>query len=288
MKLAAPVITVDLEEWFHLLEIDGVEESRWGLLESRIEANTERLLTLFEEHGVHATFFSLGWIAGRYGALLRRIVKAGHHVGCHSNAHALVSQETPDQFRSETRRAMATIADAISKPVNCYRAPGFSITPNTLWAFDELLELGVKVDCSVLPGRHAHGGLGTGFPALPFKLELRGGSLRELPMSMANLGPLRLPTAGGGYFRLLPFFLMAHWADNAPYVMTYFHPRDFDEGQPRLPGLSRFRGFKAYVGIRGAYDKLDRFLGRFNGRSVAEADQQIAWGSVPTVKLVGE
>lgn len=285
MRNGAPIVTIDLEEWFHLLEYALPSVDAWDTLESRVEANTERILELLELHHVRATFFSLGWIAGKYGHLLRRIAAAGHHVGCHSDVHSLVHQQTPAQFREETRRALETISAAVSAPVDCYRAPGFSITESCPWAFEILLELGVRTDCSVFPGRHAHGGTGARFPAVPFRLALPNGQLDEFPMAVTSGALLRVPFAGGGYFRLFPSALIERWASAAPYVMTYFHPRDFDPGQPRLAGLSRLRRFKTYVGLAGSLAKLDRFLGRFGGRSVAEARAQLDWSAAPLVRL---
>jgi polysaccharide deacetylase family protein (PEP-CTERM system associated) len=285
-RIAPPVITVDLEEWFHLLalETDTIPSvEAWGSLESRVEEGTERLLGLLESHGVRASFFCLGWIAERYPQLLRTVARAGHHIGCHSYAHSLVYKQSPQQFREETRRALGAISDALSAPIDCYRAPVFSITRSCSWAFDVLLDLGIRVDCSVAPGRHAlleHGGQ---LPTTPFRIVREGGTLDEFPLSVKRIGPLSVAIAGGGYFRLLPFSVIARWTESAPYVMTYFHPRDFDPGQPVAPGLSCIRKFRSYVGLTTSFGKLDRVLARFGGRSVAEAHRAEDWSSVPVV-----
>jgi hypothetical protein len=126
---------------------------------------------------------------------------------------------------------------------------------------------------------------GLGIPATPFRLSLAGGCLDELPVSMKQVGPIRAAVAGGGYFRLLPFAVIERWAAAEPYLMTYFHPRDFDPGQPVVAGLSRLRRFRSYVGLRGALGKLDRFLGRFGGQSVLEAHRDLDWSTVPVVEL---
>jgi len=281
-----PIITIDLEDWFHLLECDAIPSvAGWSGLESRIEANTVRLLDLLAEQDIKSTFFSLGWVAERYPSLLRRIVDAGHDMGCHSHLHTLVHQQTPKAFREETQQAIDRIQDAISTRVTCYRAPGFSITGASIWAFQELAGLGITMDSSVFPGRHSHGGTDTLFAGSPFLIETGGCTLKEFPISLTRVGPIQVAYAGGGYFRLLPGFLIHRWIRKNPYTMTYFHPRDFDPGQPRLQGLSLGRSIKSYVGMDGAFRKLQAMLSTFGGCSLTEADREVSWASVPCVRL---
>ena len=216
---------------------------------------------------------------------VRKVASAGHQIGCHSGTHSLVHLQTPAAFREETRRSISAITEAISAPVECYRAPGFSITPSSFWAFEILRELGITTDCSVFPGRHAHGGTGTAFPSTPFRIQVNGQTLMEFPMSLASLGPVQVAFAGGGYFRLLPLSWISRWTRASPYVMTYFHPRDFDPDQPRIQGLSPFRSFKAYVGLKGSFAKLDQYLGQFGGQSLADAQHLIDWKQAPSLQL---
>jgi len=283
---ACPVITFDLEEWFNLLECDAIPPAEnWGSLESRVEANTDLLLDLLDKRGVKATFFVLGWVARHYPALIRKIASLGHELGCHSDLHTLVWTQTPGAFREETARALGAIGDAAGAPVLNYRAPGFSITEKCMWAFEILLDLGIITDCSVYPGIHAHGGMRSLFPSVPFRLGVGERTLKEFPVSLAGLGPLQLAFVGGGYFRLLPLALISHWTRQRPGAVTYFHPRDFDPGQPRIQGLSAARRFKAYVGIGGATRKLDRFLERFGGQTLAQASAAITWDTSPLVRV---
>ncbi|WP_257313851.1 polysaccharide deacetylase family protein [Geothrix fuzhouensis] len=285
--MRSPIITIDLEDWFHLLECDAIPgPEAWGTLESRIERNTNRVLALLANHGIRATFFTLGWVAETYPSLLKTVASQGHEIGCHSGLHTLIHQQTPEAFRMETRRAVDAISGCIGLPVTAYRAPGFSLTSQSLWAFELLGELGITTDCSVFPGRHAHGGTGGLFPPGPFKLECRNGmQLREFPMTLAQVGPLDIAFAGGGYFRFFPYAMIARWIRANPDAMTYFHPRDFDEGQPRIQGLSALRKFKAYAGLKGAHQKLDRFLHEFGGQSLGEASARIDWDQSPLVRL---
>lgn len=282
-----PIITIDLEEWFHLLDCQATPAvESWDRLESRIGPNTDRLLDLLGELGIRATFFSLGWVAERHPGILRKVSGAGHEIGCHSAIHSLIHKQTPEIFREETRCALDTISQCIGLPVTAYRAPGFSLTPQTLWAFEHLAALGVTQDCSFFPGRHAHGGTGEGFPAEPHRIQCPGGLLiQEFPMTLANWGPLDIAIAGGGYFRFLPYPLIAHWMSLHPGAMTYFHPRDFDPGQPRIPGLPLMRHFKAYVGLGRSFEKLRNFLGEFHGQSLGEATSRIDWDQTPLIQI---
>ena len=237
-----------------------------------------------DRHKLKATFFCLGWVARTHPILIQRIAAQGHDLGCHSDVHSLVFSQSPEAFREETARAMGAITDAAGSAVSYYRAPGFSITSKCLWAFDILMDQGITVDCSVFPGSHAHGGTQSLFPGEPFRLRVGERTLMEFPVSLAG-GPLQLAFVGGGYFRLLPLPLIVRWTRKKPNTMTYFHPRDFDDEQPRVPGLSILRHFKAYVGIGGAGRKLDAFLTQFGGRSLSQACQDISWDQTPVVTL---
>lgn len=284
---APPILTVDLEDWFHLLDCQSIPgPAGWDGLESRLAQNTDRLLAIFEARNLRATFFTLGWVAERHPAVLRRVADLGHEIGCHSHVHSLIHTQKPETFVEETRRALEAISQCVSRPVTAYRAPGFSLTSATLWAFDHLVELGITTDCSVFPGSHAHGGTAGRFPAGPFRILTQSGRmLREVPMTVARVGPVDLAFAGGGYFRFLPYPLIAHWTHAHPGAMTYFHPRDFDAGQPRIPQLSLVRKFKSYAGLAGATAKLERYLDAFGGQTLAEACLTIPWEDRPLIQV---
>ena len=283
---AVPILTFDLEEWFHLLEWDGLPKvEAWGGMESRIEANTDRILGLLSDRRLQATFFALGWVARTYPGLLRKIRDLGHEIGCHSDIHTLVRAQNPGSFRQETAKALDSIAQATGAAVTSYRAPGFSVDGESLWVFESLRELGIELDCSVFPGRHAHGGTETLFPAEPFTIHLGSASIREFPVTLRRLGPAHLAFAGGGYFRLLPYPVIRRMSRESRYTMTYFHPRDFDPGQPRFPALPALRRFKSYAGIAGAFGKLDRFLEDFGGRTLGQAAAAVDWSSAPALDL---
>lgn len=260
--MGAPIyLTIDMEEWFHLLECRSTTNpDTWLCFESRIEANTHRLLNSLDEHGAKATWFVLGWIAEHYPTLVREVQQRGHSVGCHSYYHSLVWQQTPAQFMRETRAALAILEDTCGAPITHYRAPGFSITQETPWAFEALAECGIRVDASVFPGKHRHGGCGQAGPTGPYTIQTPSGPILEYPMSLVSLGPMDIAYAGGGYFRLLPWALINHCIRRSPYTMTYFHPRDFDPDQPRVPGLSLVRHVRSGLGLRTALGKFNKII----------------------------
>jgi len=280
------ILTVDLEDWFHLLDYEGSASAEdWGRYPSRIRENTTFLLECFRDAGVKATFFSLGWVARTHPGLIHDILREGHEIGTHSDLHRMVHQQGAAAFRSDLRASIRSIEDASGQAVHSFRAPGFSITPECLWAFDILVEEGITCDCSVFPGEHAHGGFHQFGIAAPTRLVTSAGPLRELPVTTRNLGNTHLAFAGGGYFRLLPGPLIRHWTRQSQYLMTYFHPRDFDPEQPLLPGLSPSRRFKSYVGLGRARAKLKQLLAMGGFCSVSEAQKRIAWVTAPQVDL---
>jgi polysaccharide deacetylase family protein (PEP-CTERM system associated) len=244
-------MTVDVEDYFHVSVFDGVvPRRRWEALESRVCANTERLLAMFEGAGVRGTFFILGWVAERYPYLVRRVADAGHEIASHGYAHRLVYDLTPSQFREDLRRAKGVIESAAGLPVVGYRAPSYSITPRSLWAIDILIDEGYRYDASIFPIRHDRYGIPLS-PRHRYRIERPHGSLMEVPASTVRLGPFNLPTAGGGYFRILPYAWSA-WGiahvnrvERRPAVV-YLHPWEIDPEQPVLPAsaLGRFRHYR--------------------------------------------
>jgi polysaccharide deacetylase family protein (PEP-CTERM system associated) len=264
-RVDAHILTVDVEDWFHLLEVKGgYSHADWDTLPSRVVANTERLLALFEEHRLRATFFFIGWIAERNPDLVRRIVEAGHEVGSHSYWHDLVARHDRASFRQDLERSRKVLEDITGAPVRGFRAPGFSITPDTAWAFDVIVEQGFTYDSSLWPGRSIYGGFATPLDG-PHLLRCGAGELIEIPASTRVLG-VPLPYSGGGYLRLLPEWLIrscigANGRRGIPTAL-YVHPRDFDERQPRIQ-LPAVRTFRSYVGLASAQRKLRGLLQRF-------------------------
>ena len=244
-------MSIDVEDYFHVSVFDGiVPRHEWAKMESRVVANTTRILDIFNEFGVRSTFFVLGWVAERHPDLVRAIADRGHEIASHGYAHRLVYDQTRSAFRDDVRRAKQLLEEASGRRVIGYRAPSYSITPRSLWAIDVLLEEGYLYDSSIFPIRHDRYGIPVSGRA-PYPIERPGGTLVEVPASTTRIGPLNLPVGGGGYFRILPYG-WTHWGiarvnrlERRPAVF-YLHPWEIDPEQPRLEAgrLSRFRHYR--------------------------------------------
>lgn len=281
------ILSVDVEDWFHILDNPSTEtELEWASFPARLEEGLMRILELFDRYDQRATFFVLGWIARKYPALVAEIAQRGHEIATHSDMHGLVYKQSPKDFEEDLKKSLDSIEKAIGLRPTAYRAPGFSITENSTWAFEILIRNGIEVDCSVFPAPRSHGGLPM-FPSNgPCILRTAQGKfLRAFPMSFGHLFGRRFIFSGGGYFRLSPAPLLRHWFAKSDYVMTYFHPRDFDPDQPLVPGLSLNRRFKSYVGLRSALPKLQMLLENNNFITVSEAVERVRWEEVERVPI---
>lgn len=251
-------LTFDIEDWFHILDNPETKYPiQWESFQKRIHIGLDIILDLCAKYEIKATFFCLGWIAEKYPDQIKKIQNAGHEIGTHGYAHQLVYEQTEDEFRQDLEKSISLLKSITGTEINAYRAPGFSITKDCLWAFDVLAECGIKYDSSVFPASRAHGGLKKITEFEPYELKtLKGNTLIEFPISANIVLYIPIIFGGGGYFRLLPLPLLRKWFKQSEYVMTYFHPRDFDQNQPNIPGLNSFRKFKAYFGINRTEQKL--------------------------------
>lgn len=280
------ILTFDIEEWFHILDNKSTQtEAEWSSFESRIHQNMEILYRILDENNVKATFFCLGWIAEKYPEVIKEISHRGYEIGSHTRMHQLVYSQSPRQFKEDVEHSIHSLEDLTGKKVKYFRAPGFSITEETKWAFEVLVELGIEIDCSIFPAARAHGGFPSYGTPKPSVLEYNGISIKELPINYSNLLSKSFIFSGGGYFRILPYKLIKKWTKQSDYVMTYFHPRDFDRDQPVIKDLSFFRKFKSYVGINKAEFKLEKWLNDFEFIDVHAANNQINWDEVVRVQL---
>lgn len=276
------ILTFDIEDWFHILDNDSTKtEQEWSRFPARIHENMDRIFSLLDELNQPATFFCLGWVAQKYPEVLRAIDERGHEIGTHSHMHQLVFEQTPQQFREDLETSIKAIEDAVGKRVKAYRAPGFSVTKEVFWVYDILPELGIEVDCSVFPAPRAHGGVPHIQTRTPFYIERNGVRIKEFPMTFHKVGGFRSVFSGGGYFRLLPYSVINNLTGRSDYMMTYFHPRDFDADQPMIEGLSKVRQFKSYYGLKEAFPKLSRLVKAHDFVDLRTADAAVDWDSVP-------
>lgn len=260
-------LSVDVEDWFQVGAFERTIDRRdWDGLECRVERNVDAVLGLFAESGVKATFFSLGWVAERFPAAIRRIVEAGHELASHGYDHQRVFTLTPDQFRADLRKARDLLEQAGGVAVSGYRAPSFSIDARTPWAHEILAEEGYAYSSSVAPVVHDH----YGWPEAPrFAFHpVRGSDLVELPVTTARLAGRTLAAGGGGFFRLLPYGF-SRWAvrqvngrDRRPAII-YFHPWEIDTGQPRVAGAPLRSRIRHYTNIGVMAPKLRRLIRDF-------------------------
>lgn len=270
---ARPVLnalSVDVEDYFHVEAFaEQVSPDDWCNFPSRVERNVDIILEMLARHGCRATFFILGWVAEAIPVLSRRISEAGHEIGCHGYAHRFIQRQTPDQFREDVRRARSRLMDQTGQPVECFRAPSFSIMKQTLWALDVLAEEGFRIDSSIFPVRHDLYGI----PDADRFPHWRN-SILEFPPTTIRRAGNNFGVAGGGYLRLLPYAL-TRWAvrevnekEGQP-AMVYFHPWELDPEQPRIAAPLRSR-VRHYTNLSTMREKIERLLKDFRFSTVSE------------------
>ncbi len=260
-------MSVDVEDYFQVQALaERIERADWERLPRRVERNTERVLELFAEHDVRATFFTLGWVAERHPALVRRIVAEGHELASHGVAHIRADAQDERTFRGDIRRSRRILEDIGGVPVRGYRAASFSIGARNLWAFRVLAEEGYRYSSSVYPVRHDIYGMPSA-PRFAFRMAELDGFV-ELPITTVAYLGRKLPCGGGGYFRLLPYGVSRRMLqrvnriDGRPCTF-YFHPWEIDPGQPRQNGLTWRTRLRHYTNLHSMEAKLGRLLRDF-------------------------
>lgn len=272
-------MTVDVEDYFQVSAFEAhIARDSWEHLPCRVERNIDRILALFDEHEVSATFFVLGWMAERYPAMVRQMSDAGHEVASHGYEHVRVVNQTPEDFRADIRRTKSLLEDTTGRAVHGYRAASYSIGRENLWALDELHEAGHQYSSSIYPIHHDLYGM----PEAPrFAFRHRGESgILEVPVTTVEIGQRKFPCGGGGYFRLLPY-AVSRWAlrrvnqRDQEAAVFYFHPWEIDPAQPRQRGLSLKTRVRHYLNLSQTEARLRRLLGDF------------AWGRMDEIFLQG-
>lgn len=274
LRRAAPgaaivnAMSVDVEDYFQVQALSGAfDRGSWDSQPRRVADNTHRLLDLFAEYSVAATFFTLGWVAERDKPLIRRIVAEGHEVASHGSEHRRADEQTPDQFRDDVRSSKKLLEDICGVPVRGYRAPTFSIGAANLWAFDVLDDEGYAYSSSVYPLTRDYYGM----PSAPrFAFRPRAGrAITEYPMTTVRFAGRNFPSSGGGFFRLLPFAVSrtgiarVNAVDKLPAIF-YLHPWEIDADQPRVQGIPIKSRFRHYVNLNRTYGRLRRLLEAFD------------------------
>lgn len=259
-------LTIDVEDYFQVAAFSKViRPDSWDGYESRVERNTDRLLELLAGCGVKATFFVIGWTAERHPDLVRKIAEQGHEIACHSYWHRMVYNLTPEEFRQDTKRAKDVLEEIVGKDITGYRAPTYSITRRSFWALAILEELGFTWDSSIFPIVHDNYGV-PGFSR--FECRLPDLDLVEYPISTALIFGRAVPVAGGGYFRIFPYWFSrrALWGINnseqRPFIF-YLHPWEVDPAQPRIRNAGWKSHFRHYCNLDKTLPRLERLLRDF-------------------------
>jgi polysaccharide deacetylase family protein (PEP-CTERM system associated) len=295
---------VDLEEWFHLFGSVGpyADPKRWDDAPSTVVHDTEILMRMLDKAGVRGTFLTVGWVAERHPELIRRLVREGHEIGCHTYWHRLVYETGPEEFEADLVRSLEVLRDLSGQPVDTFRAPAFSIRGTETWAFEILARHGIKTDLSIVPARGDHGGM-PGASRDHGIVSTPAGDLRCLVNPVMDFCGTTLPFAGGGYLRLFPQWLIDygfeqnHAAGRA--CVTYIHPREVNPDHPRVPKpplarvKDRLKYHKYYVNLRTTQPKLERLLRRYRFGTVGQMSPGIGpwqpWPSaaVPQTSVMG-
>jgi len=259
-------MTVDVEDYFQVSAFERyIDRTAWDAQECRVERNVDRILELFDQHQVKATFFTLGWIAERYPQMVKRIVGQGHELASHGWSHIRVTQQDRAVFREDVKRTKALLEDVSGQEILGYRAASYSIGEGNLWALEILRETGHRYSSSIYPIRHDLYGM----PNAPrFAFRPGDGDFLEFPVTTLRLGQKNLPCGGGGWFRLVPYAGM-RWAMrrvnrvDQESVIFYFHPWEIDPGQPRQQGLDAKTRFRHYLNLDRMEARLARLLQDF-------------------------
>lgn len=266
-------MSVDVEDYFHVAALSSaIDRAQWNAMEYRAEANVQRLLDLFASKQIRATFFILGWVARRSPQLARQIHAAGHEVASHGMSHQLIYSQTQEVFTSETRESKALLEDQIGAPVLGYRAATYSITGKSLWALDVLAEAGFQYDSSIFPIHHDLYGIPDAARE-PSRIKTpAGASIVEFPMSTVDMFGVRVPVSGGGYFRLLPYWLTRaglrklNHQQHRSFVF-YLHPWEIDPQQPRVRVGLRSR-LRHYTNLDQTEMRLSALIDEFRFASL--------------------
>jgi len=260
-------LTIDIEDYYQVSAFEPIVGlAKWDQYPSRVEKNTRRILQALERHNVKATFFVLGWIGEKNPHLIKEIMEKGHRIGCHSYEHRLVYNLSPKEFKQDTHRAKDILEQITGKRVRGYRAPSYSITRRSLWAFDILENLGFEFSSSVFPVHHDRYGI----PDAPrFKYKVPGHDLVEYPISTTRCLGRNIPVSGGGYFRLFPYrltkmaLLRINKQEHQPFVF-FIHPWEMDPEQPRMNGASAVSRFRHYTNLSKTEERFEKLLGDFD------------------------
>ena len=275
------ILTFDIEDYY--CHDNYSQNFYWEEYPVRIYEPLFKILDTLDLYNKKGSFFCLGWLAEHHPAVILEIAKRGHEIGCHSYQHQLAYRFNREGFKQDTYRAKSLLEDLTGKKVISYRAPSYSITPNNKYCFDVLAELGFEYDASVFPTTRECGGYPCYGKVEPKLLECTHGVIKEFPMNTYKFIGKDIIFSGGGYFRILPYWLINYLTNHSEYVVSYFHPSDFDPEQPKMTHLSKMRQLKNELGLKGAYDMFRKYIRDNEFVTLSEADSIIDWNKVEKI-----
>lgn len=272
------LLSVDFEDWHQLVRRrSGV--AGWDQPGPALRRQTDRLLALLDELGVRATFFILGMAARAYPELIERLAATRHEIGCHGDAHVLVHEQTAHEFAADLRAARTMIEGLTGRRPTGYRAPAFSITRDTPWAYEVLIEEGFEYDASQHDSPRIRDRLAAGGGA-PHPLELPNGTLWEFPVAVSRFQGLRVPVGGASYWSVMPTaVVLKRLAHTGEMAGLYLHPYELDP-EPLRPGFGRSMPLRNRVDgvLRAGQRNIARARAPRVLRAIADRYQLIAYG----------
>ena len=279
------ILTFDIEAWYYLY---NHPERFLRLPEKRspgfLEKETTRIFHFLEERDLKATFFWLGADAKPCSSLVRKLHDSGHEIGVHSFFHAKIGAIDPGMFRSDTERAVKTLEDITGEKIKSYRAPIFSLTDESLWALEILHSLGIENDSSMVTGRQ----LGSRrVPSQPFLISNKGMVMKEFPVTAFQMYGFDFRYSGSGFFRIAPYRFLHRKMTASGYVMSYFHPRDFDLHIHRKIKWNPYLKFKYRIGAKRAFDNMGRLSEENRWTSLRDSSQSVDWNMAEVMNLKG-
>lgn len=270
------ILSFDIEEWYNYGQMNGKK----GNYVPDLDKVLYRLLDVLDEHNLKATCFCLGILARDYPYVIKAIADRGHEIGCHTDIHRKLWEMTPAQFDEDMHIAIDSLEQLTGQKVTMFRAPAFSLGKDNVFCIEILYKHGIRIDSSIFPGKRDFGGFPEFQEEKPCKLSYNGLELMEFPMNLATVMGREIAYSGGGYFRMLPYFLIKKIMKQKDYNMSYLHIHDFNGNQKRIISL---RYVKNYYGNRTSFSKLNKYLHDFDFISLGEAANQIDWQSVPKI-----
>lgn len=278
------LLSFDIEDWFHIFNPPYYRNlDMWDSLPTSVEQNTEWILEFLEIQQQKATFFCLGWIVEKYPKLIKKIKEQGHEIAAHSYSHTRVMELTPEAFLKDSERVIKSLEDLCGDKIDTYRAPGFSLNRNTIWAFEILHQLGITKDSSLKSGLHM--GFPGNIPHGPFLLDGNGFQIKEFPTRTMNFLGKHIIYSGSGYFRLFPYSYVEKKYAASAYEMAYFHPRDFDNNIHTFIKNHPLLKLKYRIGTKSSRSGLPKLINRFSFDTLASADGKVDWGQVTRLPI---